>query len=111
MLAEQLGDLASRTVTALDASHDYYTYTKRWWNLLSQIVKTRQIFSFRNPSTGIRVDQIALRDRADEYVKDYLTPFSFQRFVSIFEDFFVALLRLWLVAHPESLSRKQVDFG
>lgn len=33
-LADEIQCLATRTLYSLDASHDYYTYTKRVWRLL-----------------------------------------------------------------------------
>ena len=110
-LADDIRNLASRTVSALDASHDYYTYTKRVWRLLSQIVKEGRKFTFRNLTTGTRVDEQVLLGRAQLYISDYLMSSTFQHFVSLFEDFFFELLRYWLAAYPGSLSRKQVEFG
>jgi hypothetical protein len=110
-LAEQIRDLASRTLFALDASHDYYTYTKRVWRLLQQIVKEGRKFTFRNPTTGTRIDEQALLGRAQLYVTDYLRSSTFQHFVTLFEDFFFDLVRHWLAAYPGSLSKKQVEMG
>lgn len=110
-LAAEIEALASRTLSALDASHDYYTYTKRVWRLLQQIVKEGRKFSFRNLTTGTRVDEQVLLGRAQLYLTDYLMSSTFQHFVSLFEDFFFGLLRQWLAAFPGSLSKKQVEIG
>ncbi len=110
-LPGDIQDLASRTLSALDASHDYYTYTKRVWRLLQQIAKEGRKFTFRNQTTGTRVDEQVLLGRAQLYVTDYLMPSTFQHFVSLFEDFFFELLRSWLAAYPGSLSKKQVEMG
>jgi len=110
-LADDIRNLASRTVSALDASHDYYTYTKRVWRLLTQIVKEGRKFTFRNLTTGTTVDEQVLLGRTQLYVADYLMSSTFQHFVSLFEDFFFDLLRYWLSAYPASLSKKQVEFG
>jgi hypothetical protein len=59
-LADAIGELANRTLVALDGGHDYYTYTKRVWRLLQRIVKEGRTFNFRNPATGTAVDQQAL---------------------------------------------------
>lgn len=107
-LADEIQALATRTLSALDASHDYYTYTKRVWRLLQQIVKEGRKFTFRNRTTGTRVDEEALLGRAQLYVTDYLMLSTFQHFVSLFEDFFFGMLRHWLAAYPGSLSKKQV---
>ena len=110
-LSDEVRALASRTLSALDASHDYYTYTKRVWRLLTEVVKEGRQFTFRNLTTGTTVDEKALLARAQLYVTEYLMSSTFQHFVSLFEDFFFDLLRCWLVAYPGSLSRKQVEFG
>ncbi len=110
-LADDLQELADRTLSALDASHDYYTYTKRVWRLLQQISKEGRKFSFRSLTTGTVVDQQTLLGRAQLYVTDYLMSFTFQHFVSLFEEFVFDLLRHWLVAHPGGLSKKLVEFG
>ena len=110
-LAHDIQVLTTRTLSALQASHDYYTYTKRVWRLLQQIVKEGRKFTFRNLTTGTRVDEQVLLGRAQLYVTDYLMLSTFEHFVSLFEDFFFELLRHWLSAYPGSLSRKQVEMS
>lgn len=53
--------------------------------------------------------QIELAGKARGYVTGQLAEATFQQFISIFENFVFELLRLWLIEHPESLRRKQVD--
>jgi hypothetical protein len=110
-LADDIHEVAGRAIDALDAGHDYYTYTKRVWRLLQQIVREGRKFTFRNLSTGSKVDEQMLLGRAQLYVTDYLVSSTFQRFVSLFEDFFFDFLRHWLMHYPGSLSRKQIEFG
>jgi len=110
-LKDDLRLLANRTHAALDQSHDYFTYTKRVWRLLEKDIKKGRTFTFRNPPTRTRMSEQALLAKAELYIASYLTSFSFQHFVSLFEDFFFGLLRLWLAAYPASLSRKQLDLG
>ncbi len=110
-LADDIQALTTRTLSALEVSHDYYTYTKRVWRLLQQVVKEGRKFTFRNLATGTKVDEQALLGRVQLYVTDYLTSSTFQHFVALFEDFFFALLRCWLAAYPGSLSKKQVEMG
>jgi hypothetical protein len=110
-LADDIQALTTRTLSALEASHDYYTYTKRVWRLLQQIVKEGRKFTFRNLTTGTRVDEQVLLGRAQLYVTDYLMSSTFQHFISLFEDFFFELLRYWLAAYPASLSKKQLEMG
>jgi hypothetical protein len=110
-LADDIQALADRSLSALDASHDYYTYTKRVWRLLQQIVKEGRKFTFRNPTTGTQVDEQVLLGRAQLYVTDYPLSSTFHQFVSLFEDFLFGLLRYWLAAYPDSLSNKQVEMS
>ena len=110
-LANDIRELANRTMAALDASHDYYTFTKRMWRLLQKVVAEGRTFSFRNRATGSKVSEQTLMGRAELYVADYLRSSTFQDFVSRFEDFFFQLLRLWLAAYPASLSRKNVEMA
>lgn len=110
-LADDVQRLTARTLSALDESHDYYTYSKRVWRLLHEIVQEGKTFNLRNPGTGTRVDERVLIGRSQLYVNDYLMPSTFQHFVSLFEDFLFNLLRHWLAAYPGSLSRRQVEMG
>jgi hypothetical protein len=110
-LADDIHVLSDRTLSALAASHDYYTYTRRVWRLLQQIVKEGRKFTFRNLTTGTRVDEKVLLGRAQLYVTDYLMSSTFLHFVSLFEEFFFEFLRFWLVAYPGSLSKKQVEMS
>jgi hypothetical protein len=110
-LADEIQTLATRTVSALGASHDYYTYTKRVWRLVQGLVREGRTFSFRNLTTGTRVDEKQLLSRAQDYVTNYLISSSFQHFVTLFEDFVFGLLRSWLAAYPAGLSGKQIEMG
>jgi hypothetical protein len=110
-LADDIQELARRTISGLNESHDYYTYTKRVWRLLQQLVKEGREFTFRNLTTGTKVDEQALLGRTQLYVTGYLASSTFQHFVSQFEDFIFDFLRHWLVAYPNSLSKKQVEVG
>lgn len=51
-LADDVQGLASRTLAALDASHDYYTFTKRAWRLLQALVIDGLEFVTQNQTTG-----------------------------------------------------------
>ena len=110
-LADEIEALATQTLSALEARHDYFTYTKRVWRLLQGDVKEGRKFAFRNLTTGTRIDEQTLLAHAQLYVTDYLPSSTFQDFVSLFEIFFFDFLRAWLAAYPGSLSSKQVDIG
>lgn len=110
-LADDLRSLLSRSQTALNESHDYFTYTKRVWRLLQEDIRKGRKVTFRNPPTKTSMDEQALLRSAEPYLAGYLTSASFQHFVALFEDFFFDLLRLWLAAYPASLSKKQLELG
>jgi hypothetical protein len=65
----------------------------------------------RNYTTGTTVNEKTLLTLWQQYEPGYLASATFQHFVSLFEDFFFDLLRLWLAAYPGSLSKKQLEFG
>ena len=109
-LAEDIRGVAGVALAALDDAHDYYTHTKRAWGLIRRVVREGRKFTFVNSQTKSRMDQRAILDRSRVYVKSNLASATFQNFVSIFEDFFFDLLRLWLAAYPGSLSKKQLEF-
>jgi hypothetical protein len=108
-LADDIRSLGTQSTEALNESHDYYTYMGRSWLLLQRIVREGRRFKFHNPATGSRVNERSLMDRRREYLGVYLRSATFQHFVTLFKDFVFDLLRLWLAAHPQSLSRKQVE--
>ena len=110
-LAEDIRGVADVALAALDDAHDYFTLTKRAWGLIRQAVNEGQTFTFVNPQTRTRVDEREVLERSRVYVRDNLASATFQSFVSIFEDFFFDILRLWLAAYPGSLSKKQLEFG
>ena len=111
-LADDIGQLADHSAAALDAIHDYYTHTKESWRLLQQIFETEdRKFTIRNMTTGVVVNEQDLLGLSQRYVADYLASSTFQQFVSLFEDFFFDLLRLWLATYPFRLSNKQIEFG
>jgi hypothetical protein len=110
-LADEIESLRLQTLSALKESHDYYTYTKRAWRLLDEVVEEGRKFTFRNLATKTSLNEERLLGRLQLYVTDYLIPFTFQHFVLLFENFFFELLRHWLAAYPASLSKRQVEMG
>jgi len=110
-LADDLRALADRSLAALNEGHNYFTFSKRVWQLLQKDTKKGRKVSFHNPATGAKVDEEKLYVLAPHYVAEYLRTSTFQHFVSLFEDFFFDLLRLWLAAYPGSLAKKQIEFG
>lgn len=110
-LADDLRALADRSLAALSEGHDYFTFSKRVWQLLRKDIAIGRQVTFHNRTTGKTVNQEVLPDLALHYVAEYLTGATFQHFVSLFEDFVFDLLRHWLAAYPGSLAKKQIEFG
>lgn len=109
-LAANIQALRDRVLTDLNTAHDYYTDTKIAWDIVRQVIAAGHTFSIRNMTTGTVTTQADLAGKARGYVAEQLAAATFQQFISIFENFFLDLLRLWLMAYPQSLSLKKVDF-
>jgi hypothetical protein len=109
-LAADIRALRDRVLADLNDAHDYYADTKIAWGLAGQVIAAGEMFSIRNPATGTETTQTDLAGRAPRYIREQLAEATFQQFVSLFENFFLDLLRLWLLAYPQSLSGRKVDF-
>ncbi len=109
-LADDIQTLRDRTLADLVAAHDYHADTKTAWDFLRKLISTGTTFSIRSEITGTVSTQVELANKVERYIAEQLTEATFQQFLSIFENFFFDLLRLWLTAHPQSLLGKQVDF-
>ena len=94
----------------LNAAHDYYTDTKIAWQIVHKAIQSGEAFSIRNTATGTVTTQADLAGKARGYVDEQLAEATFQQFISIFENYFFDLLRLWLIAYPQNLIGKKVDF-
>jgi len=108
-LADDIRGLRDRVLADLNGSHNYYTDTKIAWDIVRRVIAAGHTFSIRNMTTGTVTTQAELASKAREYVAEQLAEATFQQFISIFENFFLDLLRLWLMAYPQSLSGKKVD--
>ena len=109
-LADDIRSLRDRVLADLNGAHDYYTDTQIAWETVRTAIAAGQTFSIRNATTGTVTTQADLPGKALGYVRVQLAEATFQQFISIFENFFFDLLRLWLMAFPQSLSGKKVDF-
>ena len=66
-------------------------------------------FSLQNSATGTVTTHIDLPGKSRRYVAEQLAEATFQQFIAIFEIFYLDLLRLWLLAYPQSLSARKLD--
>lgn len=109
-LANDIAALRDRVLADLNAAHDYYTDTKIAWDIVRRFIAEGQTLSIRNMTTGTVTTQAELTSKSRGYVADQLAGATFQQFISIFENYFFDLVRLWLMAYPKNLSGKKVDF-
>lgn len=109
-LADNIRTLRDRVLTDLTAAHDYYSDTKIAWDIIRKIVAAGYTLTIRNMTTGTVTTQAELAAKARGYVAEQLAEATFQQFISIFENYFFDLLRLWLIAYPQNLMGKKVDF-
>jgi hypothetical protein len=109
-LADDIRALRDRTSADLTAAHDYYTDTKLAWDIVRRFVDGGKSFSSQSTTTGTVTTQSDLVGKSHAYVAGHLTEATFLQFISIFENFFFDLVRLWLTAYPKNLSGKKVDF-
>lgn len=109
-LANDIRALRDRALADLHGAHDYYTDTKIAWDIVGNFIAAGRTFSIRNMTTGTMTTQAELASKARGYVAEQLAEATFQQFISIFEYFFLDLLRFWLMAYPQSLSGKRLVF-
>jgi hypothetical protein len=109
-LSDDIRALRTRALADLNAAHDYYADTKIAWRIVGKAIKAGTRFSIQNPVTGTVTTQVVLANKVDRYADEQLAEATFQQFTSIFENFFLDLLRLWLTAYPHSLGARKVDF-
>jgi hypothetical protein len=110
-----LGDairlLAERTHQELDAVLDFFEHSKIVWRSFEEFVEEGHQVTSTNLATGTTVTQDGLLGLSQRYASDYLASFTFQKFVSIFEQFVFDLLRLVLLHNPRQLAKKQLEFA
>ncbi len=109
-LADDICLLRDRVIGDLNAVHDYHANTRIAWGIVNQFIAAGNSFAILNQVNGTKTTEADLAAKAQEYITQHLAEATFQQFISIFETFFFDLLRLWLLAYPESLSRMTVDF-
>jgi hypothetical protein len=109
-LSDDVRTLRDRVLADLRSAHDYYTDTKIAWRLVHKVIAAGHTMTIRNMTTGTVTTQTELAAKARGYVAEQLTEATFQQFISIFENFYFDLLRLWMTAYPQSLGKRMVDF-
>ncbi len=105
-LADDILELKSRTLAGMVAAHDYYAETRKAWLVVQRVVQSGRTVIVRNTLTGSVISGPELAAKARGYIARQLAEATFQQFVSLFENYFFALLRLWLRSYPGSLGQK-----
>lgn len=109
-LADDIRALTGRALAELSDAYDYYTDTRFGWEIVRASIVAGASFAERSAVTGTITTETDLLRKSSRYVDEHLTQSTFQQFISIFEAFFLDLLRLWLLAYPRSLKKRQIDF-
>ena len=109
-LSDDLQMLRDAVLDELNAAHDYYAETRYAWRIALDYIAAGNTFIIRNTATGTTSTQSQVAEKAHEYVRVQLTEATFQQFLTTFEAFFFDLLRLWLLAFPQNLFGKTVDY-
>lgn len=109
-LADEIRELQDRALADLAAAHDYYTDTKMAWRIVHKVIQAGHKVTIRNLTTKNMNTEVELVAKARGYVSGQLAEATFQQFVTIFENCFFDFLRLWLIAHPQSLGAKELSF-
>jgi hypothetical protein len=110
-LEDDIADLRNMILADLDAVHDYYSDTKNAWRIVQLDIQHGRKFVFHNVQTGNVTTEDQIFAKAQRYTNEYLAISTFQQFVSLFEDFTIGVIRWWLLAFPQSLSRKELPMS
>jgi hypothetical protein len=110
-LADDIATHRDRTLSVLNAAHDYYVSTKTVWRIVQQHIDAGETVSVTNATTGTVITHVELAAKAQSYVTEYLAVATLQQFVSVFEDFLIGLMRCWLLVHPDAFGKKQIPIS
>jgi hypothetical protein len=111
-LSSDIQVLRVATLDALDSAYDYYWHDRGLWRLFQiDVEREGRTVTVRNRDTGNKANEQDLIRLAQSYVIEHLAAFTLEQFVSIFETFFFDLLQVWLQAHPQGLTKTQIDIA
>lgn len=110
-LGDDIRAVAERADRDLNAAHDYFEHSRLVWRFFESSPGAEEHPAYTNRATSTTVTRDDLVQLSQNYTREYLTVFTFQKFVSLFEGFVFDLLRLVLVHNPRQLAKKQVEFS
>ena len=108
-LAEEIIKLRDAISADLAAAYDYYANTKAAWRIVQRYIEKGGKITVQIMPTGGLTTEKELPGKAQLYVMEYLSASTLQQFVSLLEDFLFGLMRLWLLAYPQKLGKKQLQ--
>ncbi len=109
-LADDIRGLKDRVLADLRDAHDYFADSTLAWATVQKDIAAGAAIANHNVVTGTVTTPVELLNKSRRYITEYLAESTFQQFITIFENFLFAFLRLWLQAYPQSLKKKQIDF-
>jgi len=110
-LADSIRAHRDRIAASLNAARDYYVSTIMAWRIVQRDITGGERISVKNAATGTDITHVDLPNLAQFYIANYLASSTIQQFVSLFEDFLLGLLRIWLFVHHKAIDKKQVPIG
>jgi hypothetical protein len=109
-LPDKIRSLRDRVMADLNAAYDYFTHSQIAWRIVHNVVQAGSTFTIKNSVTGTETTHESLLNKSQGYVAKELAEATFQQFISIFESFVFDLLHQWLMAYPQNLIAKKVDY-
>jgi hypothetical protein len=104
-LGDDILHLRDTIRTDLDAVHDYFAHSWAAWQIVGARAAQDAQLRVYNKVTGNTASGADLVGLIPRYVNDYLAVATFQQTISLFEDFFFGLIRLWLLKYPHRIFR------
>lgn len=109
-LRDKVEAIRDQSLAALNAAHDYFTYTRDAWRSLQQDVQRQgRTVLWRNRSTNSSITEKEVSARAQGYIEVELPASTLQQFVSVFENFLFDVIRVWILAYPERIAKRQLS--
>src|SRR6266446_1747213 len=110
-LADEIIKLRDGISADLAAAYDYYANTKAAWRIVQRYIEKGGKIKVQIMPTGSLITEKELPGKAQLYITEYLSASTLQQFVSLFEDLLFGLMRLWLLAYPQKIGKKQLQIS
>jgi len=107
--AEEVRALGDRANRELDAVQDFFEHSRTVWRSFQGLVAGGHKVVAQNLATGTTIDQDELVRLEPQYVRQYLTTFTFRQFVSTFEVFLFNLLQQVFLHNPWQFAKARLE--